>query len=852
MFIKKLTNESINRYLKIILLFIILLAAISFFISLSSGSYLSHAGKRTYKPNVEAGHGFEGRVNALLAKLLLDTSVSSGYSINTLNSHYKSLRFIVPKVDGSELINKNSIRLIAVSPNTEEDRNFLYNSYLSDILKTQSKNLSNALFRIKLNEKTLRIESIIVEPNLYNLVLKSNNSQNNFAITNPYIELDNKVLFLINELNTVPLFSSTYANWQPLPDNPKLQINNNNIVSLNDLGENIGEFNPISNAFALYTKAKENKAMSFQIENTSSIIRVYNNNGKLELRLDNFDKVILADKSKTDSSCKQGELISIKRNQLPIKLLCYSPNNHYHEFKITDNLLSQKESKDVIKWNGNSTSSDFFTNQTITALNNIDEKFTTQANKVSCINPLLSKSLEDALKNKVAELKNIYRDDIIQISMALMDINTGELLAAPYYSSEFSDKFFNISEVKNYNFTKHFIGSTFKPLLSNASSIVYPKIGSFTLGTSAFSLNVVEKKCNLLGYPFNTIPFSKDGKLWTGCNNRVEYLAQSHDLYPIIQTMLALTEKGDTAYNSLRNIGFTTNLKNLNGSKSARYDVSNPTNTKIKEIERSSLANCISDLYGIPNQDIAYTDALMYHQLYDSILLGLNKKNIPNSILPEKVTLNANLLGNININDPYNNTEFTSLTSWILGQGANEWTNIHLAQAYARLFSKKNTTMTLWQNKQLAKRITTTHTYEPSSVNTSWSAFLEDFKTANTRGTLLTPAQTQFLTALTLSGSFIDKPLTLVGKTGTPNNYPRRTIYIDQGGNTQFYDEGLFAFGILSDYNTINTKGITGVVYIKRIAGTKPIGDGINSGVARDFLSADVLKNILFYTKSNY
>ena len=851
MFIKKLTNESISRYLKIVLIFIILLAVISIFIGLSSGSYLSHAAKKTYRPNVEAGHGFEGRVNALLAKLLQDTSASHSYSINNLNSHYKSLRFIIPKVDGSELINKNSIRLIGVFPSTEEDKNFLYNSYLSDILINQSKNLSNALFRIKLNEKTLRIESIIVEPNLYNLVLKSSNRNNNFAITNPYFKLDNKVLFVINELNTIPLFTSANNNWLRLGDNPKLQINNNNIVSFDESGKHSTRFNPISNAFALYTKAKENKAMSFQIENTISIIRIYNNDGNLELILDNFDKVVLVDKSKTNSSCKRGTLISINRSQLPIKLLCYSPNNQYHEFKITDNLLSQKGSVDVIKWNGNSTSSDFFTNQTITALNNIDEKFTTKANKVSCINPLLSKSLEESLKNKVTQLKNDYPDDIIQISMALMDINTGELLAAPYYSSEFNDKFFNISDVKNYNFTKHFIGSTFKPLLSNASSIVYPKIGSFALGNSAFNVDTDRRRCNLLGYPFNTIPFSKDGKLWTSCNNRVEFLARSHDLYPIIQTMLALTEKGDTAYNSLKKNGFTPNLRKLNGSVSSRY-FSYSTNTKIKQIERSTLANCVSDLYGIPNQDISYTDDLMYHQLYDSTLIGLNKKNIPNSILPEKVTLNANLLGNININDPYNNTEFTSLTSWILGQGANEWTNIHLAQAYARLFSKKNTIMTLWQNKQLAKPITTAHTYEPGYVNASWSNFLDDFKKANSLGDLLPNAQTQFSSALALSGSFINKSLNLVGKTGTPNNYPRRTIYLDKGGSTQFYDEGLFAFGILSDYNTINTKGITGVVYIKRIAGKRPKVDGINSGVARDFLSADVLKNILFFTQNHY
>lgn len=857
MYIKKNTNETVNRYLKAVLFFIILLAFVTFFIGLSSGSYLSHADKEIYKPN--KGKGFESKVNTMLAKLLLDTTDMSNYSINSLNRHYKFLGFTLQREEGSELINKNSIRLIAVTPNTEEDKKFIHNSYLSNILKAQNKNISKALFRIKFNEKTLRIESIIVEPGLYDLVLKSNNNLNNFAINNPYFELDNKVLYVISELNTVPLFASNSedSGWEQKQDNPKFQINSTNLVSLNEEGRTISEFNPISNARLLYTKARENKSMGFQIENTSSEIRIYNNDGALELKLENFESVELVDKEGNYTDFRQGKLIKKKRNELPIKLLCRSKSTkvkdhmYYHEFKITDNLLSEKGRENVVKWSGNSTNSDFFTNQTITALNNIDKKITKKTNKVSCINPLLSKSLEDALKIKVKQLKKDYPKDIIQISMVLMDINTGELLAAPFYSSEFIDKSFNISDEKNYNFSKHFIGSAFKPLLSNASSIVYPKIGNFKLVKEAYKFDVIIKKCNLLGYPFNTIPFSKNGSLWTSCNSRVDYLFQSHDLYPIIQTMLALTEKGDSAYNFLKNTGLTNDLKKLNNGNSQRYK-STATNTKIRDIDRSTLAKCISDLYGIPTQNIYYNGKSMYKQLYDSSLLGLNIEDIPNSILPENVTLNANLLGNINKNDPDNNTDFTSLTAWILGQGTNEWTNIHLAQAYARLFSKKNITMTLWQNKQLAKSIKTTKTYEPSSVNASWSAFLEDFKTANTKGKLLPPALATFKKALISSSTFLDKPLNMVGKTGTPDNYPRRTSYIYHERDKLFLDEGLYTFGILSNYNTTKTKGITGVVYIKRISGEKPTENGINSSVARDFLSEDVLNNILFYTKSHY
>ena len=232
MFIKKNTNETVNRYLKAVLFFIIVLAFATFFIGLSSGSYLSHADKEIYKPN--KGKGFESKVNTMLAKLLLDTTDMSNYSIYSLNRHYKSLGFTLQREEGSELINKNSIRLIAVTPNTEEDKKFLHNSYLSNILKAQNKNISKALFRIKFNEKTLRIESIIVEPGLYDLVLKSNNNLNNFAINNPYFELDNKVLYVISELNTVPLFASNSedSGWEQKQDNPKFQINNKNLARM--------------------------------------------------------------------------------------------------------------------------------------------------------------------------------------------------------------------------------------------------------------------------------------------------------------------------------------------------------------------------------------------------------------------------------------------------------------------------------------------------------------------------------------------------------------------------------------------------------------------------------------------
>ena len=46
--------------------------------------------------------------------------------------------------------------------------------------------------------------------------------------------------------------------------------------------ENTLVIRPISNARLLYTKARENKSMGFQIENTRSEIRIYNNS-KIEI-----------------------------------------------------------------------------------------------------------------------------------------------------------------------------------------------------------------------------------------------------------------------------------------------------------------------------------------------------------------------------------------------------------------------------------------------------------------------------------------------------------------------------------------------------------------------------------------
>lgn len=849
MYIKKFTNEAINRYLKIVFVFIVILALISLVIGLTSGSYLSHAGKKTYKPDVESGHGFEGRANTLLAKLLLDTVEGNVYSISDINKHYKSLRFYKTNVEGTDLINQNSIRLEYIIPQEEEDKNFYFNSYLSDILKAQKNNISSAYFKIKFNNQTLRIESITVEPNLYNLVLKTNKNENRFPIANPYRDLDKKALFVVNNLATIPLFAGNASFWKHSSQHLRLQLNTNFIDTLNNLGAAPGRFEPVSRTKDLYLYAKSNRAIGFQIKGASSEIRFFNIEGNFEFDLKNFEKVIKVDKRGKETSCTQSTLNKIKRNDLPIKLLCYSKNHIYNEFKITDKLDSEL---DIIKWSGNSVNSDLFTKQTITALNTIDENKINLNDKITSINPLLTKCIENELKLKAKQLKNQYPKDIIQISMALMDVKTGELLAAPYYSTEFADKNFNFNEVKNYNFTKHFIGSTFKPLISNAASVVFPKIGSFNLTNSAFSIDTNSRKCAILGYPFNIIPFSKNGLMWRPCNGRVDYLANSEDLYPIVQTMLAMTEKGDGAFNRLISDGFIDNLKDLNNNQCSRF-VPFTSNTKIREIENSTFVNCVSDLYAVANENYSSNNYHTFVQLYDSVLLGVNPKYIPSAILPEHVTLNSNLLGNINLNDKYNNQEFTSLTSWILGQGSNEWTNIHLAQAYARLFSKKDVYMTLWHNqKNTLKNISTSHTFGSNQIDYAWTSFLDDFKLANTKGILLPPVQSTFNNALAKSSTYIDNDLVIVGKTGTPDNFQRRTIYIDRSGNKQFFDEGLFAFGILSNYNTNNTKGVVGVIYVKRVSGTKPSGNGIQSKDARDVLSENLLSNILFFTQKKY
>ena len=63
-------------------------------------------------------------------------------------------------------------------------------------------------------------------------------------------------------------------------------------------------------------------------------------------------------------------------------------------------------------------------------------------------------------------------------------------------------------------------------------------------------------------------------------------------------------------------------------------------------------------------------------------------------------------------------------------------------------------------------------------------------------------------------------------------------------------DEGLFVFGITTT-DTNYPKGVVGVVYIKHLSLANP-GNGVESSTARDFLTPEIYKKIIFYNQNRF
>jgi hypothetical protein len=449
-----------------------------------------------------------------------------------------------------------------------------------------------------------------------------------------------------------------------------------------------------------------------------------------------------------------------------------------------------------------------------------------------------------------------------------MDISTGEIIAAPYYSNRFPDKkAVTETDIRNFNLVRHHIGSAFKPLLAFAAAVKYPALSQFSLTNIKKETN----NCILIGYD---VPIygkdDKTGLFWSNnrSKNRIDFLGYSHNNYPIALTILALTENldypADVKVFNLLNAPKLDNtaLNNLPKLLGNHYLVRVPKDFKFNKGEtklgESSLANLFFNLYDVEMDSRGKND---WELTADTMCWRHLKGNTLKlySLYPDELNLQLDLING-----------FIDLENFVMGQGNNYWNNVKLAEAYSRLLSKKTVKATflkgnekfpdLFNDNAMFNHISPYKFIRTKQeIENVWISFMKDWREATQlRGGTLYPAYDS------LKNSFRNNPDDNINnyhfycKTGTPQVYNiNKYVPISKEDGVTYLtsgelwrNEGIFVFGI-TNKDTANLKGIVGVVYIKRISDKEPT-NRISGATARDFLTPDLYRKIMFYNQNRF
>lgn len=887
----------------VIFVLFVLIISVFFLVSFFTGSsFISKfKGAFSYSPlnNKKEFKGFYGKTDSLLNKALKDTT-DDKYSPITLDSHYKRLKFYVPTLgDGDSkpyMPSFEDVRLIDFipDPNNEEETEFFINSDFKNLLEKQKKNLSQAYFNIKWDKSHVKIVSIHIDTTLFTLSLSNNKWNGTIQFQDPFAKVDTGVFYFICEKQTIPIFSSTLSER----DFETRQDKSNNsawfYISHKSKSKEVKDYRKIHET--LNDSINKNFIRIIYGQNERNYIGLLNhNNDSLSLIMNNIDLTVYTDNSKPKHyNMKNSKRIRISKKNKITKLEISENGNSLNDYKRTYTAyitrecpfaLASKpiyEGKTIKRLNVDTSYLDLFARQEIRQIEtSISQKDSIQ-NVLLTTNILLSKYLENQLKVFVKDSlsKRIYKkypDDVFEISMSLVDIATGEVIAAPFYGNEFGrNNQDELTHVRNFNFIRHDIGSTFKPLLAFTCALKFPYLANFKLDPKFTSIESDFTSCKLLGYSLKPVygvrrDITNSDKVigarsafWSGAIiDRKTFLSSSHDNYPIGLALLALTdEKGSNTYKQLHNNTFNGNLYASNLAKTNRIEYNERNQAmQFKDLAESGLFTLFSNLFGISTQ-IEYdeNELPIEYDISGWKLLGTKRNNLY-GLYPDAVNLGLqSFAGSVSQKDK---CEFKDFRAFILGQQNNKWTNLELVKAYGRLVSKHNIENTFivpsksMKTKYLFEKpkdlINSYYDFDnitSSALDSTWRFFMADWEVAESTGNLLKSAVVTFHAV-----PLVDKlHLKLYCKTGTPQEIIVPTGKINLKGKRAnlYLDEGLFSF-VICNQNLNFPKGVAGVVHIKHLtrADLKNV-EGVWSITARSFLTRQIFDNIIFYNQNRF
>ena len=487
------------------------------------------------------------------------------------------------------------------------------------------------------------------------------------------------------------------------------------------------------------------------------------------------------------------------------------------------------------------------------------------------IDPLLSKEFEDDLIKAITEARRGVGDykSEYDISLTIMDLATGNVLASPFYMTRFEKELSDESLqliTKNVSLRRRYIGSTFKPMLalaavlSNSDLLSLNTPGMVSIQPGDESVNFHGRKSKLWA--------SKARSHWGG-TNFTTFISRSDDVYPVSLAALAMSQAtGNYGTLSLGEKSVFCMNNGLLYLKKDKLDVNNPFPYWLSQLyaanydsESSSDLQLWRGLYAgndVENQesgpfdDCFGIDGRAKSDNYRDRNFGLEE------ISPD--------ITNLHLNQLYEGGEFrTTLVPFVLGQGSNEWNCIKLAEAWCRMIGKRDVRAHFIKHDVVdADRIYSgEEEMRPSvrgnrtmqQVSATWNQFLEKFEAAQV-GSLLGKMKT----AVQNLNSSVGEDLVLFSKTGTPDEYVRNELPMLMASRRGL-DVGMYTFALVkrSELNKIKAgqpgKGIVCVVRMNRTYDSRRNKtDGLSSSKARDFFSAhpERLRKLYDMTKNYY
>lgn len=821
-----------------------------------------------YDPS-ENGAGFVSKADSVFKELLTKVNDTiRATSLQKLNERYYAIEFALPYgEDGKAYIEASDLRVVDIHPeylSNESLQRFYYNSRLPQLLKLQNEQIGETFFKITSRGKEaykgtrpIEIASIEMIPTIFKVALAKNPWKG-------VIECEDNCLF--NDSNSIYL---SYGNSVlPLHNNRRLTLAGNNIVFNAIMGEgtllsdNLGpvdyyryyqraykQNSPHSVCINLLESRGEKAIGSITISYSHDTICFSRNCGLLIVGNGQLMR------------CEAQNIIGRDRPVMVpfkdgMKILVYNEefNRKYGEFTIQKRnpilTLSSliQSSMGTSRFYVSRNQTDLFTQQLLRGLsrhlsnrNNIDKVSLT-------IDPLMSREFENEIKPYLKDLsERISKDkpksqkkEQYDMSVTIMNLETGEVLATPFYSSQFDNN--DLPEAlkltaRNTALSRRSIGSVFKPMVALAAIQATPSL--LNLNTQSprryygpMDWGGKDPKATFFGRKTRVWAKTENSRYhWDGCDFST-FLGRSDDVYPVALATLAMTGPNGNSETTVLPIEANSDFFELDHQGVLKFKDSRME--KSANLVTHPFTAWLSYLYGVrleehesDSRKLFTTDIHMYDELVKNEELNYQTKTFGlQEISPDLTQLRLDRF--------LDGDDFRSrLVPWVLGQGDNMWNCIKIAEAWSRMVGKFDVKATFIKQEREKSYVpllkgsgdlksmpeTNNGLRRTHDMNESWNRFLDIFSSAQKykgQGATLY----KMFDKVSQLNQRNHSSLILFGKTGTPDAYSRYEFPI-LGGNNRYMDVGMYSFALVdstvySNYIKHNQHG-KGIVCVVRI-----------------------------------